>query len=96
MERLESEGKTVILASIDGQFAGLVAVADTVKESSKKAIERLHKMKMDVIMMTGDNERTAQAIARQVGITRIIAEVLPEEKTAQIKKLQGMGKRLPW
>ncbi|MEK9197316.1 heavy metal translocating P-type ATPase [Ureibacillus sp. 179-F W5.1 NHS] len=94
MERLESEGKTVILASIDGQFAGLVAVADTVKESSKKAIERLHKMKMDVIMMTGDNERTAQAIARQVGITRIIAEVLPEEKTAQIKKLQGMGKKV--
>lgn len=94
MEQLESKGKTAILASVGGQLAGVVAVADTVKESSKKAIERLQKMKLEVIMITGDNIRTAQAIAKQVGITQIIAEVLPEEKAAEVKKLQKMGKKV--
>lgn len=94
MEQLESKGKTAILASVGGQLAGVVAVADTVKESSKKAIERLQKMKLEVIMITGDNTRAAQAIAKQVGISQIIAEVLPEEKAAEVKKLQKMGKKV--
>ncbi|MGM9951226.1 MAG: heavy metal translocating P-type ATPase [Lysinibacillus sp.] len=94
MERLETEGKTVMAASINGRYAGLVAVADTIKETSKQAIRRLQEMNIDVIMLTGDNERTAQAIAGQVGIQHFIAEVLPEEKSAEVKKLQAAGKKV--
>ncbi|MFF5995050.1 heavy metal translocating P-type ATPase [Lysinibacillus sp. KU-BSD001] len=94
MESLEAEGKTVMLAAFNGQYAGMVAVADTVKTTSEAAIKRLLDMHVNVIMMTGDNERTAQAIARQVGITEVIAEVLPEGKAAEIKKLQAAGKKV--
>lgn len=94
MEELEANGKTAMLASIEGQYAGLVAVADTVKETSKKAIKRLHDMNIEVIMMTGDNQRTATAIGREVGIDHVIAEVLPEGKAAEVKKLQAAGKKV--
>ncbi|MEK5208895.1 heavy metal translocating P-type ATPase [Psychrobacillus sp. FSL H8-0510] len=94
MEELEANGKTAMLASIEGQYAGLVAVADTVKETSKKAIKRLHDMNIEVIMMTGDNQRTATAIGREVGIDHVIAEVLPEGKAEEVKKLQAAGKKV--
>ncbi|TQR15638.1 heavy metal translocating P-type ATPase [Psychrobacillus soli] len=94
MEGLEANGKTAMLASIDGEYAGLIAVADTVKETSKKAIKRLKEMNIDVIMMTGDNERTAKAIGKEVGIDHVISEVLPEGKAAEVKKLQDSGKKV--
>lgn len=94
MEKLEANGKTAMLASIEGQYAGLVAVADTVKETSKKAIKRLHDMNIEVIMMTGDNQRTATSIGREVGIDHVIAEVLPEGKAEEVKKLQAAGKKV--
>ena len=94
MEQFESEGKTAMLASIDGQYAGLVAVADTIKETSKKAVKRLKEMNIEVIMMTGDNERTAKAIGEQVGIDHVIAEVLPEGKAIEVSKLQSAGKKV--
>lgn len=94
MELLEHEGKTAMLAAINGQFAGLVAVADTIKETSKEAIQRLHQMGIKVIMMTGDNARTAKTIAEQVGIDEVIAEVLPEGKADEVKKLQQTGRKV--
>ncbi|QCR31323.1 heavy metal translocating P-type ATPase [Lysinibacillus sp. SGAir0095] len=94
MEELEAEGKTAMIASIDGKYAGLVAVADTIKDTSQQAIERLLDMGIEVIMMTGDNERTAHAIAQQVGIKQVIAEVLPEGKAEEIKKLQALGRKV--
>ncbi len=94
MEQLEAEGKTAMLAAINGQYAGLVAVADTVKETSKEAIRRLKEMGITVIMMTGDNERTAKTIGQQVGVDRVIAEVLPEGKADEIQKLQANGKKV--
>ncbi|SER78550.1 heavy metal translocating P-type ATPase [Psychrobacillus sp. OK032] len=94
METLEANGKTAMLASIDGEYAGLIAVADTIKETSKKAIKRLKEMNIDVIMMTGDNKRTATAIGKEVGIAHVIAEVLPEGKAEEVKKLQASGKKV--
>lgn len=94
MEQLEGSGKTAMLAAIDGQYAGLVAVADTVKETSSEAIRRLQELGITVIMMTGDNQRTAQAIGAQVGVDHIIAEVLPEGKADEVKKLQAQGKKV--
>jgi Cu+-exporting ATPase len=94
MEKLELEGKTAMLIAIDGVFAGVLAVADTVKETSKTAIARLLDLGLEVIMLTGDNERTARAIAQQVGIKLVIAEVLPEQKSAVIEKLQQEGKKV--
>jgi len=94
MEKLERDGKTAMLAAINGQYAGLVAVADTVKETSREAVRRLHEMGIEVIMMTGDNERTAQAIAKEVGIDAVIAEVLPEGKADEVKKIQQQGKKV--
>lgn len=94
MESLEKEGKTAMLVSIDGEFAGLVAVADTIKETSKAAIKRLRDMGLDVIMITGDNQETAKAIAGKVGIDHYIAEVLPEGKANEVKKLQQAGKKV--
>ncbi|MCU9612948.1 heavy metal translocating P-type ATPase [Caldibacillus lycopersici] len=94
MQELEANGKTTMLVSIDGKFAGLVAVADTVKSTSMSAIQRLQAMGLEVIMMTGDNERTAQAIGEQVGVTEVIAEVLPEGKAVVIEKLQAQGKKV--
>jgi P-type Cu+ transporter len=94
MEDLEKKGKTTMLASIDGHYVGLIAVADTIKETSKKAIKRLKEMEIEVIMITGDNQRTAKAIGSQVGIDTVIAEVLPEGKAAEVKKLQASGKKV--
>ncbi|MBP0726543.1 copper-translocating P-type ATPase [Bacillus sp. RG28] len=94
MEKLENIGKTVMLVSINGQYAGLVAVADTIKESSKNAISRLIEMGLEVIMITGDNERTAKNIAEQAGIKNVIAEVLPDGKANEVKKLQQLGKKV--
>ncbi|WP_246025945.1 heavy metal translocating P-type ATPase [Peribacillus cavernae] len=94
MEALEDNGKTAMLVAIDGVFMGIVAVADTVKESSKEAIKRLKDAGLEVIMITGDNKRTAQAIANEVGIDAAIAEVLPEGKADEVKKLQQQGKRV--
>lgn len=94
MEELEREGKTAMLIAIDKEYAGIVAVADTVKDTSKAAIARLKKMGLAVVMITGDNTQTAQAIAKQVGIDHVIAEVLPEGKAEEVKKLQASGKRV--
>lgn len=92
--KLAEEGKTPMYIAIEGNLSGIIAVADTVKENSKKAIERLHSMGIEVAMITGDNKRTAAAIARQVGIDRVLAEVLPEDKANEVKKLQAEGKKV--
>ncbi|MDR6224832.1 heavy metal translocating P-type ATPase [Desmospora profundinema] len=94
MELLEQEGKTAMLVAIDGSYAGLVAVADTMKETSRQAVSRLKEMGLRVILVTGDNERTAKAIARQAGIDHVIAEVLPEGKADEIQKLQQQGHKV--
>ncbi|MCP2036307.1 Cu+-exporting ATPase [Planomicrobium sp. HSC-17F08] len=94
MESLESDGKTAMLAAVNGEYAGLVAVADTIKDTSRAAIARLQKMGIHVIMMTGDNERTAKAIGKEVGVDAVIAEVLPQGKAEQVKKLQLEGKKV--
>ena len=94
MDALEKGGKTAMLAAIDGQYAGIVAVADTIKETSREAISRLKNMGIEVIMITGDNQQTAKAIAAQVGIDNVIAEVLPEGKADEIKKLQALSKKV--
>ncbi|MBA3561086.1 MAG: HAD-IC family P-type ATPase, partial [Gemmatimonadaceae bacterium] len=86
------EGKTPVYVAADGALAGLLAIADPVKSTSKEAIARLHEMGLEVVMLTGDNRRTADAIARQAGIDRVVAEVLPEGKVAEIKRLQSEGK----
>jgi Cu+-exporting ATPase len=91
LERLQGEAKTAMLVAVDGQVRGLIAVADTVKEGSKEAIAELHRLGLKVAMITGDNQKTAEAIARQVGIDTVLAEVLPEGKSAEIKKLQAQG-----
>ena len=88
IQKLENEGKTVMILGIGEEIAGLIAVADTLKEHSKEAIAELHKMGIKTIMITGDNKRTARAIARQVGIDDVLADVLPEDKAAKIKELQ--------
>ncbi len=93
-DRLANEGKTPMYIAIDGKLAGIIAVADTVKGTSKRAIESLHNMGIKVAMITGDNERTAQAIAKQVGIDRVLSEVLPEDKANEIKQLQSEGKKV--
>ncbi|MEH7095007.1 heavy metal translocating P-type ATPase [Neobacillus vireti] len=94
MVELERARKTAMLVAVNGQYAGIVAVADTIKETSKNAISRLKNMGIEVIMITGDNQQTAQAIAAQVGIDHVIAEVLPEGKAEEIKKLQALGKNV--
>ncbi|KOY17742.1 ATPase P [Paenibacillus xylanivorans] len=91
MNNLEEQGRTAMLIAVDGQWAGIVAVADTIKETSREAIQRLQGMGIDVIMITGDNERTARAVAEQAGIYKVLAEVLPEGKAAEVKKLQESG-----
>ncbi|MEC1410909.1 heavy metal translocating P-type ATPase [Bacillus safensis] len=91
---LEEQGKTAMLVAIDGEFAGIVAVADTIKSSSPQAIARLKEQGIHVVMMTGDNKLTAEAIAKQAGIDHVIAEVLPEEKAAHIAALQEQGKKV--
>ncbi len=93
-DRLAEEGKTPMYLAIDGSLAGIIAVADVVKPSSRAAIESLHRMGIEVAMITGDNKRTAAAIARQVGIDRVLAEVLPQDKSNEVKKLQEEGRRV--
>ncbi|MGE7878088.1 heavy metal translocating P-type ATPase [Peribacillus muralis] len=94
MEELEAQGKTAMIASIEGEYAGIIAVADTIKETSLDAIARLRAMDIEVIMITGDNQRTANAIGNQVGIDQVIAEILPEGKAEEVKKLQNSGKKV--
>ncbi len=91
-ERLREKGKTVMFLGIDGQVAGIIALADTLKPNARKALQELHKMGVEVAMLTGDNQRTADAIAREVGIDRALAEVLPEHKAQEVKKIQEEGK----
>jgi Cu+-exporting ATPase len=92
--QLADDGKTPMYVAVDGQAAGIVAVADTVKEDSAEAIAALHKMGIEVVMITGDNQRTANAIARQVGVDRVLAEVLPEDKAHNVHLLQAEGKKV--
>jgi len=91
-EELAVDGKTPMYIAIEGKVAGIIAVADTLKGNSKKAVEDLHKLGLEVIMLTGDNKRTAQAIAKKVGIDRVLSEVLPQDKVNEVKKLQKEGK----
>ena len=93
-DALSVEGKTPMWVTVDGQIAGIIAVADTLKENSKAAVAALHHLGLQIIMLTGDNKQTADAIAKQVGIDRTLAEVLPEGKTNEIKKLQDEGKKV--
>ncbi len=88
-ERLQDEGKTVVLVAREGEVLGAIAIADTLKEDSARAIQRLKKMGFEIAMITGDNERTARAIADQVGIDRVVAEVLPERKAEEVRRLQS-------
>ncbi len=92
VERLQQEGKTAMLVAKDGVVQGIIAVADTVKATSHAAVAQLHTMGITVAMLTGDNQRTAEAIAQQVGIDRVLAEVLPQDKVAEIRQLQAEGR----
>ncbi|QTL51411.1 heavy metal translocating P-type ATPase [Priestia aryabhattai] len=94
MTNLEREGKTAMLVALDGKYAGMLAVADTIKATSKEAVSTLKEMGLEVMMITGDNRQTAQAIAMQAGIEHVIAEVLPEGKAEEVKKLQQQGKKV--
>jgi len=91
-EQLAGDGKTPMYVAIEGNAAGIIAVADTLKDNSKKAVDNLHQLGLEVIMLTGDNKRTAQAIAKRLGIDRVLSEVLPQDKVNEIKKLQKEGK----
>jgi Cu+-exporting ATPase len=94
LEELSSAGKTPVLVAVDGKPAGIVAVADTVKEESREAVDRLHSLGLEVAMITGDNERTARAVARELGVDRVLAEVLPQDKADEVKRLQAEGKKV--
>lgn len=93
-ERLAGEGKTPMYVAFDGMLQGIVAVADVVKDGSRAAIEKLHSLGIETAMITGDNGRTAAAIAKQVGIDMVLSEVLPQDKAAEVKKLQNEGKKV--
>jgi len=92
MQSLEENGKTAMLVAVNGKAAGVIAVADTLKEYSVDAVKTLQGMGIEVVMLTGDNKRTAQAIAKQIGVNRVLAEVLPQDKALEIKRLQDEGK----
>jgi Cu+-exporting ATPase len=91
VDRLQSEAKTAVLIAVDGKVSGVVGIADTIKEGSREAVEILHRMGLKVLMVTGDNLQTARAIANQVGIDAVLAEILPDGKSAEIRKLQEAG-----
>ncbi len=91
-DRLSSHGKTPMLVAVDNKAAGIIAVADTLKEHSREAVAELKTLGLEVAMLTGDNRRTAQAIADELGITRVLAEVLPQDKMETVKKLQSEGR----
>jgi Cu+-exporting ATPase len=91
---LAEAGKTPMFLAVDGDAAGIIAVADTLKPNSREAVDALHRLGLLVLMITGDNRRTAEAISKQVGIDRVLAEVLPEDKAEQVKKLQEEGRRV--
>lgn len=93
-EKLSLEGKTPMFLAVDGKIAGVIAVADTLKADSRRAVEALRRMGLEVVMLTGDNRRTAEAIAKQAGVDRVLAEVLPEMKAEEVKRLQSEGKRV--
>jgi len=90
----EQEGHTVLFAAVDGEYAGMFAAADPLKATSRAAVERLHKLGIDVIMVTGDNKRTAETIGAQAGIGRVHAEVLPEGKLELVRELQRQGRNV--
>ncbi len=92
--RLRNEGKTVIFLAVDRKVAGLLGIADTLKEESGEAVEEMKRMGLEVVMMTGDNPRTAQAVARQVGIERVLAQVLPHDKAQEVRRLQESGRKV--
>jgi Cu+-exporting ATPase len=92
LKDLENQGKTAVLVAIDNKLTGIIGIADTIKENAKEAIDELKSMGIEVVMLTGDNERTANAVASQLGIDRVIAQVLPQEKEQVISKLKGEGK----
>ena len=94
INKLEEQGKTAMILATEKEIVGIIAVADTVKSTSKEAVAKLKKMGIEVFMITGDNERTAKAIAAQVGIDNVLAEVLPEEKANEVKKLQAQNKKV--
>lgn len=94
MEKLSEDGKTPLLFAVDQKLSAIIAVADTVKNSSVKAIEELHNMKIEVVMLTGDNSRTAQAVQKRLNINQVVAEVLPEDKEKEIRRIQGEGRKV--
>ena len=91
-DELRGKGQTVMFVAVDGKAAGLVGVADTIKESAKAAIDELHRQKIEVVMMTGDNAKTAEAVAKALNIDKVFADVLPDQKAAKVKELQAAGK----
>lgn len=94
IETLQGRARTAVLTVIDGVLSGILGIADTVKDGSREAIAALQTQGLEVVMITGDNEKTAQAIAREVGITRVLVDVLPDQKAEMVKRLQGEGKRV--
>ncbi len=94
MDALSEDGKTPLLFAVNQKLSAIIAVADTVKASSVKAIEELHEMKIDVVMLTGDNRRTAQAVQKKLNINQVVAQVLPEDKEKEIRRLQKQGKKV--
>jgi Cu+-exporting ATPase len=91
-EHLADAGKTPMFVAVDGKAAGIIAVADILKPHTSEAVAAFHRLGLEVAMLTGDNRRTAQAIAREVGIDRVLAEVLPQAKAEEVKRLQAEGK----
>jgi Cu+-exporting ATPase len=93
-KEMRAKGQTVMFVSADGKVAGIIGVADSIKPNAKKAIDELHRQHIEVVMMTGDNKATAEAVAKELGIDQVFAEVMPEDKAAKVKELQANGKRV--
>jgi Cu+-exporting ATPase len=94
LQKLENEGKTVIILSKDKQLVGLIAMADVLKKGAREAVANIQKAGLEVWLVSGDNERTTRAIAKEAGIVNVIAQVLPQDKATEIQELQKQGKRL--